>query len=301
MEDGRPYPRRVQRLAWIGLFLFCLNGCTSVFFYPATEIRKTPAHIGLAYEDVTLHTEDQLRLRGWWLPANNAEGCVLFLHGNAHNMSTHLKMTQWLPRQHMHTLMLDYRGYGESQGMPTLPSVFLDLDAGMRELLQRCPHLPRYVLGQSLGGAIAAYYLGTTPWARASLNGVVLDATFHDYSDMGRWAAGRYWFSWGFQAFAPLLISQRFDPDNVIGNISPLPLLMLHSKRDETVPYAFGRKLFVKAQPPKMWIDSHGTHSTTFDSPQTRAGVVAFFCRNGGRCKNQGEELWVDNSTPEIN
>lgn len=286
MEEGRRHLQAARRLSWLGVFLFSVSGCTSVFFYPTAEIRKTPTQIGLAYEDVTLHTQDQLRLSGWWLPADNAEGCVLFLHGNAYNMSTHLKMTHWLPRQRMHTLMLDYRGYGQSEGMPTFPSVFLDIDAGMRELIRRCPQQPRYLLGQSLGGALAAYYLGTTSWARDSLNGVVLDATFHDYSDMGRWAAGRYWFSWSFRAFAPLLISQRFDPDNVIANISPLPLLMLHSKQDQTVPYAFGRKLFAKAQPPKTWIDAQGTHGSTFDAGEIRDHVTAFFCAQGRKCTN---------------
>ena len=84
----------------------------------------TPARIGLAYQDVYLPTPDGVRLHGWYLPAQGeARGTLLFLHGNAENISTHIASVYWLPAQHYNVLLIDYRGYGESTGTPTLPGL----------------------------------------------------------------------------------------------------------------------------------------------------------------------------------
>ncbi|WP_410963020.1 alpha/beta hydrolase, partial [Salmonella sp. SAL04292] len=89
------------------------------------------------------------------------KGTVLYLHGNGGNLSWHLGGTWWLPAEGYQVLMLDYRGYGQSEGQPGLPEVYRDIDAAFA-WLDQAPEVKgteRVLLGQSLGGALAIHYL----------------------------------------------------------------------------------------------------------------------------------------------
>ncbi|MBD9461403.1 alpha/beta hydrolase, partial [Pseudomonas sp. PDM05] len=91
-----------------------------------------PPKAHLQYRDVTLTTADGVRLHAWWLPAKAGvplKGTVLHLHGNGGNLAWHLGGSWWLPEQGYQVLLLDYRGYGLSEGKPSLPAVYQDLDA----------------------------------------------------------------------------------------------------------------------------------------------------------------------------
>lgn len=139
-----------------------------MLFYPERGQAFTPERAKLAYRDVTLVTSDGLRLHGWWLPAKagiEVKGTVLHLHGNGGNLPGHLGGSYWLPEQGYQVLMIDYRGYGLSQGTPSLPDVYEDIAAAMA-WLDQAPEVkgkPLVLLGQSLGGAMAIHYLAAIP------------------------------------------------------------------------------------------------------------------------------------------
>ena len=91
-----------------------------------------PGKANLQYRDVTLTTADGVKLHAWWLPAKAGvplKGTVLHLHGNGGNLAWHLGGSWWLPEQGYQVLLLDYRGYGLSEGKPSLPAIYQDIDA----------------------------------------------------------------------------------------------------------------------------------------------------------------------------
>ncbi|HKJ87186.1 MAG TPA: alpha/beta fold hydrolase, partial [Gammaproteobacteria bacterium] len=100
------------------LLIPLLAGCTSLFFYPDREMVLNPATLGLGFERVAFPSTDGVRLHGWYLPAETERtgGTVLFLHGNAENISNHLRIVDWLPERGFNVFLFDYRGYGRSQG-----------------------------------------------------------------------------------------------------------------------------------------------------------------------------------------
>ena len=109
-----------------------------MFFQPQTTQYMTPNEIGLAYEDVYFSSTDGTKLHGWFLPAQGkAKGTVLFLHGNAENISTHILSVYWLPAQQYNVFLLDYRGYGLSEGVPDLKGAQEDINIAMNYLLHR--------------------------------------------------------------------------------------------------------------------------------------------------------------------
>jgi hypothetical protein len=97
---------------------------------PGRELETTPAAIGLAYEDVALQTADGVRLHAWFIPVPEPRATVLFCHGNAGNISHRLGTIRLLHSLGLQVLILDYRGYGQSEGVPSEAGTYRDVDAG---------------------------------------------------------------------------------------------------------------------------------------------------------------------------
>ena len=175
-----------MKLISILALLLSLAGCSSMLFYPEPGLPFTPDKARLEYRDVNLTAADGTRLHGWWLPAKAGvpvKGTVLHLHGNGSNMSWHLGGSWWLPEQGYQVLMLDYRGYGQSQGEPSLPAIYQDIQAAF-DWLKAAPEVqgkPLVVLGQSIGGALAVHYLAEHPDERSRIKALGLDGVPASY------------------------------------------------------------------------------------------------------------------------
>src|SRR5437016_7661721 len=117
------------------LLILGLAGCTTVFFQPSSVLVATPGQYGIDYRPVELSAADGTGLFAWFMPARGeAKATVLYLHGNAENISTHFANVAWMPAAGFNVLALDYRGYGSSAGRPSLGGVPLELDAAMRAI-----------------------------------------------------------------------------------------------------------------------------------------------------------------------
>ncbi|HTQ73517.1 MAG TPA: alpha/beta hydrolase [Burkholderiales bacterium] len=253
--------------------------CTAIFFQPHRVQVLTPDKLGLAYEEVRFRTRDGLELYGWFMPAKGpALGTVMQLHGNAENISTHFTSLAWMPARGFNLFAFDYRGYGASEGTPTLEGVQLDIDAALEALLERNDiDKTRIVMyGQSLGGALAAYYVAHTR-RRDRIRALVLESAFSDYIDITREKFADHWFTWPFQWVPDLSVDDRFSPLPGMAGISPIPLLVLHGDQDLTVPMRHGRRLYDAAREPKqLWIVHGAGHIQTTGDPAVRDRLVAW-------------------------
>jgi len=248
------------------LVLVCLgllHGCTSVFFQPQRTMVITPARIGLEYRVVDLRTPDGVRLHGWYLPAQGeARGSVLFLHGNAENISTHIASVYWLPAQHYNVLLLDYRGYGESTGTPTLPGLVTDAETGIAWMAARPEVRARgmAVFGQSLGASLAVYAVAHSPY-RDRIKALIIDSAFSSYRRIAREKLAAFWLTWPLQWPLALTVDDQYSPIYAIADISPIPLLVIHSVHDPIVPVSHAEALYAAAKQPKaLWLMAQGGH-----------------------------------------
>jgi len=266
------------RLAAV-LASFAVAGCAAMFFQPDHARVLTPDKLGLAYEEVRFKTRDGVELVGWFLPAKGpALGTVLQLHGNAENISTHFTSLAWMPAQGFNVFIFDYRGYGGSQGAPSLEGAQIDIDAAMNALLARSDvDASRVVMwGQSLGGALAAYYVAHSP-RRDRLRALILESAFSDYTDIVQEKFADHLITWPFQWIPLLSVDDRFSPLPGMASISPLPLLILHGDRDLIVPMHHGQRLYDAAREPKqLWIVPGAGHIQTMGDPAQRDRLVAW-------------------------
>lgn len=274
------------------LLLAALAGCTGLFFQPMKPLVRTPADLGLVYEDVTFVSTDGVALHGWFLPAREPKGTVLFLHGNAENVSTHIGSVYWLPERGYNVFLPDYRGYGRSGGVPTVDGVQRDIDAALRHLLSRADvDRERIVLfGQSLGGALAVFHAARGP-ERRHLRAVIIDSAFSGYRDIAREKLDLLWWTRWLKGPAGLTVNDDFSPIRVVGEIGPVPKLFIAGGRDAIVPAHHGKRLFDAAQAPKeMWTFPDAGHIAAVAKPEARERLVDWM----GRVLGNGEVGYIE-------
>jgi uncharacterized protein len=256
-----------------------LAGCTGLIFQPLPDQVLTPDRIGLAYRDVEFATTDGVRLHGWFLPASAPrQGSVLFLHGNAENISTHIASVAWLPGAGFDVFLFDYRGYGRSAGRPSLDGLQLDFAAALETLLAMpeadAQHI--VVFGQSLGGALAITALAASP-RRSDVRALVVEGAFTSYRALAREKLADFWPTWPLQWPLSLTIDDRYRPIDVIGELAPLPLLIIQGEADQVVPPHHARALFAAAGEPKeLWLLPDTGHIQAFAALANRRRLRAW-------------------------
>lgn len=244
-------------------------------FFPGTgrEAVVTPQTYGLRYESVPIRTTDGETLDAWWVPAEDARGVVLFFHGNAGNISHRVDYLQMFHRLRYTTLIVDYRGYGKSSGAPSEAGTYRDAEAAWEHLLHARLARPQdiVVAGESLGAAVATWLA-----AEVSPRAVLLFSTFTSVNDLG---AQVYWF-------LPVRLLSRIGYDN-LANLKRIraPVFIAHSRDDDIVPFAHGRRLYEAAAEPKAFLELRGGHNDgfIFMRPEWVAELGAFLDRTAGR------------------
>jgi len=271
------------------LYATLLAGCNSLFFYPEHAIVDTPEQHGIEYQTMQFRAADGVKLSSWFLPARatdggKAKGTVLFLHGNAENISTHFRSVAWLPAEGFNVLALDYRGYGESEGTPSVAGIQLDIDAAMRALLARPDVDPDriFIFAQSLGGSLAIAYVAHSAY-RAHIRALVADSPFSDYHRIAREKMAGTWFTWPLQWLPYLTVDDTYSPAASVRAVRPIPLLLIHGDQDAVVPYQHSQALFEVAREPKeLWIVPGAGHTRALANDEVRKRLVEYLERYAG-------------------
>ncbi len=274
---------RCALLTALLLFVIPSLGCTGVFFHPSAQLPITPADAGLRFEDVNFTANDGTALHGWWLPATNPRGTVVFAHGNAANIANHLPSVYWLPAAGYNVFTFDYRGYGRSLGEPSVSGLIADLSAAVNWAGEREGVNSKRiaVLGQSLGGAIAAVYLAEQPVEKRRVRAIVIDSAFASYRAIAQEKLGQFWLSWPLQIPLSYLVTGSYNPVDYISAVSPTPLLLLHSTGDEVVSFSHALQLFERAREPKKLLSLEGgSHIEALHHPEFREALVRFLEEN---------------------
>ena len=258
----------ILRAALVAYVIVLIAGCAfqrKLIFPASRDVSCTPAAAGLAYEDVWVSVGKE-RTHGWFVPASEGRGTVLFSHGNAGNISHRLDSIMLFHRLGLDVLIYDYGGYGNSTGKPGEKRCHADARA-MWEYLTKERGLAGdgiLLFGRSLGGAVAAD-LACDVDAKA----LILESTFLSAAKLGQETL----------PFLPvgLILRHPFHTNRKIARIG-MPLLIVHSKDDEIIPYHHGRALYELAVEPKSFLDILGGHNEGFliTGPAYEQGLQAF-------------------------
>src|ERR1041385_7379726 len=126
----------VKVLIAVFILSLLLTGCPvdeKFIFFPSAAIESTPKRFGVDYEDVYFTTRDGVKLNGWLALKPGAQATVLWFHGNAGNIGHRADSVKPLrDKLSVNVFIIDYRGYGRSEGVVSEQGTYEDAGAAFR-------------------------------------------------------------------------------------------------------------------------------------------------------------------------
>ncbi len=240
-------------IAYLGLGLVLYFMQPSFAFSPTRKVLYNPGDIGLEYEKIQFRTPDHLVLSGWYIPAKDAQFTILLCHGNGGNIAYTLDSIITFNELGLNCLIFDYRGYGASQGKPTEEGTYIDVQAAYDWLIKEKKLQPSDIIlcGKSLGGSIAAHLA-----SNVDARGLIIESSFTSYADIGQ----------KFYPYMPVRLFARygFKTRDYLKKVN-CPVLIIHSRSDEIVPFELGLRLYEEAaKEPKEFLEIFGGHNDGF-------------------------------------
>jgi uncharacterized protein len=237
------------------LILLYLIVCLGIYFFqekfvfiPQKDSQSPPEDMDIRV--CRIKTRDGEMLHAWWMPVYTLAYTVLFFHGNAGNISRGEKRMRLFQEMGFNALAVDYRGYGESSGKIRKEEDIYEDARASYEYLQNTLEIDEdkiIIWGWSLGGAVAIDLAQHKPCLA-----LVMESTFYSLKEM---AKRTFWFM-----PSRLTMKYHFLSGEKMSQVD-CPILFVHSRQDETVPYAQGEKLFAKYNGKKKFIEIEGDHN----------------------------------------
>jgi len=226
-------------------------GHTAIF----TDTKDNPKQLGYSITTVHIPSVEGNKLYGWLLTPNNFPGpkiTLLFLHGNAGNVLSQVGFAVPLVKRGFQVLLVDYSGYGFSEGKPTRKNMLADGNSALRYLhsMKEAQNTRLLIYGQSIGGQL------TYPVATANeqiLDGIVTEGAPSSHKDIAAHYSGIFGF------LARLLVKEEYSAFKSVRKFHK-PVLVIHSAEDETVPFAQGEKIYRNANSPKSFYEIRYGH-----------------------------------------
>jgi len=215
---------------------------------PNRALEATPTQLGLEYQNISLVTDDGIRIHGWHTNHPNPRAHMVFFHGNAGNISHRLDSINLFHKLGLEVVIIDYRGYGQSEGSPSEAGTYLDAKAAWDYLMRiGVPGNRVIIFGRSLGGAIAAHLA-----SNQSAGGLIIESAFASVPEVG--AIHYPWLP------VKLLSRYEYATANYAAK-AKMPKLIIHSRNDEIAPIEQGKKIFELASKPKAFVELGGSHN----------------------------------------
>jgi len=218
---------------------------------PGRTLTMTPADVGLDYQDVSIKTTDGVMLHGWFIEGRSSR-VLLFFHGNAGNISHRLDSIRQFQGLGLSVLIIDYRGYGQSEGRTTEKGIYRDAGAAWRYLVEDRGTAAGDIIifGRSLGASVAS-------WLAAQYQplGLIVESSFTSVPDIAQelypWLPARW------------LSRLHHATRDYIQDVQ-CPVLVVHSRDDEIIPFHHGEEIFTSANEPRTLLAIRGTHNDAF-------------------------------------
>ena len=214
-------------------------------YHPHKE-QVSPSYYGLNHvEEVSFDTEDGERINAWYAKAKDGKPTFLYFHGNAEAIQHRWERVRLFTENGYGILLVSWRGFAGSTGVPTEAGLHLDAKGALR-FLEVKGLKPRDLVyfGESLGSGVAVPLAAQYPPAA-----MVLDSPFTSAADVGQHA---YWF-----VPTRYLMKDKFNSMAHVPEVTS-PVFVFHGDADAVVPYEFGQKLYAAITAPKEFLHLPG-------------------------------------------
>ncbi|MBD3243017.1 MAG: alpha/beta fold hydrolase [Chitinivibrionales bacterium] len=212
-------------------------------------------------EILKIATDDSVRISAVYLPAPDAPVTIIYSHGNADDIGNVGPFADRLRFFGVSVLAYDYRGYGTSEGQPSVQGTYRDISAVYRYVTDTLGVAPERIVlwGHSVGS-------GPSVWLAAhhKVGGLVLESAFTGAFKVVTRVA--------------LLPFDMYDNLGLIRSVH-CPVLVIHGRKDLVIPIRHGKALYERAQQPKssIWLADCGHNDVLIcGGERFRTGVRDF-------------------------
>lgn len=235
-------------VASAAVYFFARHVRRSSMFFPARypEGAWDTSAFAVQPEEQWITTPDGVRLNAWLFRARDPGAPLLvYFHGNGGNIGERGPIAANLAALGVPVLLFDWRGYGKSEGAPAEDALFIDAIAAYDHARRLNPNLSLY--GESLGGPYAAY-VAKTRGARC----VIIENSFPSLRELGN------------AMYAPLPVGwtapRALDTVRWL-NQAGAPVLVMHGKPDQVIPFKLGLSLYEQLKVKKeMFVSETSEH-----------------------------------------
>lgn len=245
-----------------GACLSLLSGCgpvptlSQLIMRPGSNIKATPETFGYDYEQVTVPVADGREVVIWYIPSQESKALVVVVPGSSSNKSYYAEACPLFVDDGYDVILMDYEGYGQSPGVPSLQNAVDDAMAVTNYAFTR--HNNVVLFGASLGSPSATYAASQLP-----VKGLILEGSLILSQEAALWLKMQRIDIPLADAMAGLYTSPQIpDAFNILKYIALVdkPKLIMHSTDDTVTPFAGGQEVYNAAKEPKTFYQMKYDH-----------------------------------------
>ena len=223
--------------------------------YHPSENNYQNDEIKFEYKEVYIEVEDEIELKSWLIEKDFTKfKTLLIFHGNAGDLSNRIYKLNELNKLDINILLISWRGFNGNKGSPTEKNLYKDAYAAIKWLNKKKINNSQIILyGESLGTGVAVEMA-----RNINFNSVILESPFTSIENSAKI----------YYPYLPvkLLLKDKYDSINKINMVNS-PILIMHGKKDDVVPFSMGQKLFEEANNPKYsYFTTSDDHMMEFNS-----------------------------------
>ncbi len=240
-------------IAYFVLLVFIYFYQRNLLYHPSDNNYQNDK-IQFSYDEIFIKVDDKIKLKSWIINKNLKKfKTLLFFHGNAGELSNRIYKLNELNKLDINILLISWRGFSGNEGSPTEENLYKDAKAAIKWLNRKEVENNKIILyGESLGTGVAVE-IGK----KNNFNSIILESPFTSMEN----AAKIYY------PYLPvkLLLKDKYNSISKIKKITT-PILIMHGKKDDIVPFSMGKELFEKANNPKYsYFTSDDDHMMEFN------------------------------------
>ena len=241
-------------IAYIVLIIFIYFYQRNLLYHPS-ENNYQNDKIQFNYDEIFIKVNDEIHLKSWIIKKDFKKlKTLLIFHGNAGHLSNRIYKLNELYKLDINILLISWRGFSDNKGSPTEKNLYQDAEASIQWLNEQGVNNNQIILyGESLGSGVAVE-IGK----ENNFNSIILESPFTSIENSAKI----------YYPYLPvkLLLKDRYDSINKIKMINT-PILIMHGKKDDVIPFSMGKELFEKANSPKhSYFTPDDDHMMEFNS-----------------------------------
>lgn len=220
------------------------------FYYPTKDLKPIE---WTNYEELKFNVENDTITALILKPELKPKATIFYFHGAGGNLTSYVPLTQVLVKNNLQVIMIDFRGYGKSTGIPTHNNISHDGQKIFDMLLEKeeIKNTPIIIYGISIGTQIATLLAKNN---QEKINGLILEGAMASFTDIAMFYTPEY------KDYLEKNYISPYSAKEDIKEINKILKYVIHSKEDKDVPFLQGKMVFNNAPEPKEFLEFKGEH-----------------------------------------